>query len=325
MSLIYGIKTQDAVYLASDTRLTLRKSDGTVSFEDDFCKFHTFGKFMHAAVAGDAGLASYLLQKIQASDLSKYACTEFREKIGDFIRDEVGLYPKVAHAPHVVFIFAGHDPDRKDEMSMDKWQEYALFMQKGQDASVPVRITDPVALAMHKASVEQKAGKILELDKPYIGLFSVEVKVTQSIEVTAVDSEWASYLMFGPKRLTAKDAPPDLVVKLDIGKKAPGLTKQDVIFENTAHLINFFFKMIPKHQLDTVGGAIYTAFINEWGASFPEGELGILQPDGSPPKPVSYVLEHGGKFCIKTGDEIKPLRFVISFASSGSQMDIETF
>lgn len=325
MSLIYGIKTQDAVYLASDTRLTTKKDSGEVTYDDDFCKFHTFGKFMHTVVAGDAGLASHLLKKIQSSDLTQCSFSEFREKIEKFIRGEVGFYSKIEHSPHVVFIFAGHDPDRKDEMNMDKWKEYALFMQKGQNVSVPVRMTTPVTEAMHKASTEKKEGKILELDKPYIGLFSVEIKISSSVDVSVIDSEWASYLMFGPKGLTAKDAPPDLVVKLDLGKKRSGLTRQDVIFENTAHLINFFFNMIPKHQLDTVGGAIFTAFINEWGASFPEGELGILQSDGSHPKPVSYILEHGGKFCTKNGDKIKPLRFVISHTPSSSQMDISTF
>ncbi len=322
MSLIYGIKTQDGVYLASDTRLTKRTDSGAVTYEDDFCKFHTFGKFMYSVVAGDANLASYLLQKIHASDLIKCGYSEFRKKVEEFIRNEVGLYPKVSRAPHVVFIFAGQDPDRKDEMSMDKWKEYALFMQNGQNISVPVRMTEPLKEALLKAATEKKQGKILELNKPYIGLFSLEVKVSKSIEITIVDSEWASYLMFGPKGLTAKDAPPDLVVKLDLGKKSPGLTKREVIFQNTAELIFFFFKMIPKHKLNTVGGAIFTAYIGEWGALFPEGELGILQPDGSPPQPVSYVLEYEGKFCVKTGDKIKPLRFVSSFYQSGSQMDL---
>lgn len=322
MSLIYGIKTQDGVYLASDTRLTTKLPSGLLKCEDDFCKFHTFGKFMHCVAAGDAGLASYLLQKIQASEFTKYTYTEFKAKIEEFIRNEIGLYPKVTHAPHVVFIFAGYDPDRKDEMNMDKWKDCALFMQKDRNVSVPVRITEPVTKAMHQASIERRAGKILEVDKPYVNLFSAEIRVSKDIEINITESEWASYLMFGPNGLTSKDAPFDLVVKLDLGKKKAGLTKQDVIFENTAHLITFFFKMIPKHQLQTVGGAIFTAFINEWGALFPEGELGILKPDGSPPKPVSYILEHGGKFCTKTGDQIKPLRFVSAFYQVGSQMDL---
>lgn len=323
MSLIYGIKTQYGVYLASDTRLTNQRPSGILTFEDDFCKFHTFGKHVHLAAAGNASLASYLIQKIHKTDLSDATITRFRDEVEDIIRTEIGVYPYVDNKPSVVFICAGHDPDRKDEVNMDKVIEFTQFMQGNTGSDVPVRLLKPMREAFFKCAQEQRQGKIVELDSPFIGLFSIEIQLQDhGVEIIITDSEWAGYLMFGPNGLTAKDAPPELVVQLDLGRKAEGLTKQDVIFENTSYLINFFYNhMIPKHQLQTVGGAIFTAFINQWGALFPEGEMGVIDAQGNKIRKFNHIVEHGGKFCTKIGEDIKPLRRLVSFYKSGS-MDL---
>ncbi len=96
MSLIYGLNSQLGIYLAADTRLTTKLPSGIIKIEDDFLKCHSFSPYMHCTAAGDASLASYLIQKIESSDLKNLPYFRFKEKITKLISEEIGFYENAA-------------------------------------------------------------------------------------------------------------------------------------------------------------------------------------------------------------------------------------
>lgn len=321
MSLIYGLKTQHGVYLAADTRLTTTTSAGVVKFEDDFGKFHSFGKNMHVVAAGDARLASFLLQKIQESDLGNSHFSAFRQKIRDFINNEIGFYPHISAASNVVFIFAGSDPNKKEKINMDKLVEYTRLMQGDDPRPIPQNIGQKLLEAMQRAAAEGKKGKLLELETVLKGLFSLEIILDKGVDVKLTDAEWATYLMYGPNKLTAKDASPQLVIDIDLGEKPKGFKGTDVLLDSCLKLTRFFTsEMIPKHQLHTVGGSIVIFLITEHGALFPAGEIALRKPDGSVVRNISSVFVHDGNMCTKIGDEIKPIRFLINYFNDNREL-----
>ena len=321
MSLIYGLKTQIGVYLEADTRLTTWLSSGLVKIEDDFGKFHSFGKFMHVVAAGDASLASFLIQKIQASELSNSCFIEFREKIVDFVKGEIGFYPYIDSASSVVFIFAGYDPGQREVVNMDKLVKYTKLMQGDSLSPVRQNISKPLFDAMRRAAKEGKKAKILELDSPFTGLFSLEITFNKGVDIKLSDAEWSTYLMYGPNKLTAKDAPPELVIDIDIGGKPKDLKGQDILSNNCLKLIDFFFSgMIPKHQLHTVGGSVIVFWVTEHGAIFQTGEVAMKRFDGSVVRNVSNVFVNDDKICTRIGDDVKPLRELIDFFKDDGQL-----
>jgi len=320
MSLIYGLKTQTGVYLAADTRLTSKSPSGLFVIEDDFGKFHSFGKFMHVVAAGDAGLASFLTQKIQISELSSSCFIEFREKIVDFVKGEIGLYPYIHRIPSVVFIFAGYDPGQREVVNMEKLVEYTKLMQGDTLSPVRQNISKPLADAMRRAAKKGGKAKILELDSPFTGLFSLEITFSNGVDIKLSDAETLTYLMYGPNKLTAKDAPPDLVVDIDMGGKPKDLKGQDILSNNCLELIGFFSEMIPKHQLHTVGGSVIVFWITENGIIFESGEVAMKRFDGSVVRNVSNIFVTDDKICTRIGGEIKPLRLLIDFYKTDEQL-----
>lgn len=323
MSLIYGIKTQIGAYLAADTRLTTILPSGILKTEDDFGKYHTFSKYLHVVAAGDANLASYLIQKIQSSDLRAMQYFEFRDKIKSFIEEEVGFFPYVFTAKNVVFIFAGCDMSKEEEVDMNKIVQYLEIMQGNSEKPVQQSLTKPLKEAMKKAAFANKKGNLLTLEGyHYTGLFSLEIKFNgDSFECFVTEAKWGEYLMYGPEGLTAKAAPPDLFIDIDIGSKPKDLKGQDLVYYNSLLLIEFFVvKMIPKYQLHTVGGSVITFWVTEHGIIFPTGEVARRQSDGSISRNLSNIYVKGGKISTKIGDNFKPLRELISFYKVESEI-----
>lgn len=321
MSLIYGIKTQIGAYLAADTRLTTTMSSGLIKVEDDFGKYHSFGNFMHLVAAGDANLASFLIQKIHSSELRDLPYLKFKAQIHDFVKNEIGFYPYISDARNVVFIFSGCDLSKKEEVNMDKVVEYTRLMQGKNNQPVKQSISKPLLDAMVLAAVRGEKRQILELDSPYTGLFSLEIKFNEDLIIGQPhEAQWGSYLMYGPNGLTTEDAPKELVLDIDIGSKPEGLKGQDIVYYNSLKLIEFFvYKMIPEHQLHTVGGSVITFWITKYGALFPTGEVAKKQFDGSVLRNVNNIVVRDGKISTKIGANFQPLRELIAFYKPGGQ------
>lgn len=321
MTLIYGVKTQNGAYLATDTRLTTEMPSGLFKVEDDFAKYHAFGDYMHLVAAGDACFASFLVQKIQSSDIANVPYSNFRFCIESLIRREIGFYPYIASAPNVVFIFAGVDPSRKEELSMAKLGKYTKLMQNGTTGPVLQTISRPLLEAMVLAATEGKTGDTLELNSQYTGVFSLKISFRQEVlEVSFNEIGWGEFLMYGPDGLTYKDVPPELFVSIDIGSGQSGTTMEESLYSNSLQLMNFFHCMISQHQLPTVGGSVVTLWVTEHGARFPTGEVASVQANRRVPSNVKGVFVRYGKVCVKVGTDFRPLRFLHDFYHSGTSI-----
>lgn len=327
MTLIYGIHTQVGVYLAADLRLTFTNtSTGEKRFEDDFCKYMTIGKHMHLVAAGDANLASFLVRKMLASDLVDLPFVEFKEKISGYIKSETGLYPLIQDpkTKSVVFIFAGTDPTKKEVMSMDKMIEKIQIMQGESNASVPATLFKPLRDAMYKASVEQKSGMDLEIDKPLVSLFALEVRPSSSgITTKLTEGEWGVYIMYGPNGLRTENAPPELAIKLDLAGRPKGETAEDMIHRHSLELIKFFRKSITDLQLETVGGSILTLWITEHGASVIAGDTIAFDRTNGKVAFTNCITEKDGKICTKIDGKITPMRSLLNIGSPNEKTSLD--
>jgi len=321
MSLIYGLKTQHGVYLAADTRLTTTLKSGLVKFEDDFGKFHSFGPKMHAVVAGDASLASYLLQKIQESNIGNSHYGIFRKKISSVIKEEIGFYPYINTAKNVVFIFAGCDPRKKEVVNMDKVVEYTTLMQGNTTNPVPVNIGKDLRKAMERAARTGKKGKKLKLKSAYKGLFSLEITINNGVDIKIKDAEWATYLMYGPKNLTAQNASPQLVIDIDLGSKPKGYKGVDILRDSWVKLTKYILsELVPKHQLHTVGGSVIVFLVTERGALFPTGEIAMQKHDGTIIRNITNVFVNNDVISTKVGGVVKPIRYVFKYFNSDHEI-----
>lgn len=324
MTLIYGIHTQVGVYLAADLRLTLTDASGQKNFEDDFCKYMTIGKHMHLLAAGDANFAGYLVRKILGSDLVNLPFVEFKDKILDFIKSESVFYSQIHNAKPVVFIFAGTDPTKKEVMRMDKMIEKIQIMQGVTKASVPAHLSKPLKEAMHKASLEQKKGTDLELDKPLVSLFALEIIPSSSdINTRLTEGGWGTYIMYGPNGLRAEDAPPELAIKLDLAQRPKGETGEDMIHRHSLELIKFFRKMITDLQLETVGGSILTLWVTEHGASVIAGDTIAFDRAKAEVVFTNCITIQDGKFCTKIDGKITPMRSLLNIDSPTEKTSLE--
>lgn len=324
MTLIYGIHTQVGVYLAADLRLTLTDAVGQKSFEDDFCKYMTIGKHMHLVAAGDANFASYLVRKIISSHLVDLPFIEFKEKISAFLLSESGLYPQIHKAKPVVFIFAGTDPTKKEVMSMDKMIEKVQIMQGDTNASVPTYLSKPLIEAIHKASIEQKKGTDLEVDKKLVSLFALEIIPSSSgINIQLTEGGWGTYIMYGPNGLRAEDAPPELAIKLDLAQRPKGEAGEDMIHRHSLELIKFFRKTITDLQLETVGGSILTLWVTEHGACVILGDTIAFDRAKSEIVFTNCITTQDGKFSTKVNGRITPIRSLLNINSPNEKTSLE--
>lgn len=279
---------------------------------------------MHLVAAGDAYLASYLIRKMHVSDLVDLPFVAFKDNISDFLKTEAGLYQSIHNAKPVVFIFAGIDPTKKETLSMDKMIEKIQLMQGDGNASVPVNLLGPLRDAMHNASVEQKSGKDLEIDKPLISLFAIEIIPSSTGIVTKLtEGEWGVYIMYGPKGLRTENAPPELAVKLDLGQRPKNETGEDMIHRHSLELIKFFRKTISDLELETVGGSILTLWISELGANVIAGDTLALNRTTGEVAFTNCITTQDGKFCTKIDGVVTPMRSLLDIDSPSGNNTME--
>lgn len=114
MSLIFGVNLSDRIYLSADTRLTVRNNkNGDISFDDNVLKIELFSNDLAVAMAGDAKMASFLINKIFDSEVVKRGIRYCREHILNTITPFVDEYLKSNKYSNVVFIFGGLDRNGK--------------------------------------------------------------------------------------------------------------------------------------------------------------------------------------------------------------------
>lgn len=154
MTLVMGLNLSHKLYLAGDTRVTRRISDGSHIYIDNVLKvvplwgkgirdqkFHN-NDSISVAVAGDVAFATYLYKKIGnalnlnmlSSDIRKLSDT-----LEPFLKERVDLW--LRKHPHSVccLLFAGVSAKRKKRISKEKLEELLLLFEKRREEDRPNR------------------------------------------------------------------------------------------------------------------------------------------------------------------------------------------
>lgn len=271
MTLILGLNTQYGVYLAADSRLSFPEGH----YQDDCLKFYSTNKYIHAVVAGDASFASYLMQKIEKSELKNADYKVFIEKIKDFVQQEAGLYPWINKANPVAFIFAGFEEGGRKRISMERVVEHTRIMQR-RAGGAPVRqnLHPSIVEAMLQKAIHEEKGSILETDLPPVHLFSLEINPSGGISIEVKEAEWGESMVFGPNNsIATEDIPPELLSDLDLQMNNPDETGQDRINSNVVRIVLFYDLVRRKAEGDKklakdiqkIGGSVPVFFVSDNG------------------------------------------------------------
>lgn len=208
---------------------------------------------------------------------------------------------------------------------MDKLIEKMQLIQGKSNTPVPVYLSKPLCHAMYKASVEQKSGKDIEIDKPLVSIFAVEIVPSPSGIITRLTKgAWGAYIMYGPNGLRTADAPPELAIKLDLAQRPKGETGENMIHRHSLELIKFFRKTISNRKLENVGGSILTLWVSEHGAGVIAGDTLALNRATGELAFANCITTQNGKFCTKIDGVITPMRTLLNIDSSseGNMLEI---
>jgi len=263
MTVIIGVNLSDKVYLAGDSRLSYEKDSKVELCHDNMQKVENL-KDSHTitvASAGDAKFASFLLNRLNYSDLIIFNINDFRSSIEEWMTKAVDEYlTQKNNYPDNTFIFGGVDPNTKKIVSGEQIINMANAFTGGKGL---IYVNSALQSAIKVAQPTPK--KDIELDTPDTRLFSVQV-TKNGIRVT--DTKFGEFLIYGPEGL----------VKDDIGIKEIAKFEFDPSFRNNgsgmgndyAALNAYIYSQAEKYKLSTVGGSVVVI------ANFNDGTSNIL-------------------------------------------------
>jgi len=263
MTVILGVNLSDKVYLAGDSRLSHEKDGKTEVRHDNMQKVENL-KDSHTitvASAGDAKFASFLLNRLNYSDLITLNINDLRNSIEVWMTKAIDEYlTQKNNYPDNTFIFGGVDPNTKKVVSGEQIINMANAFTGGKG---PIYVNSALQSAIKIAQPTPK--KDIELDTPDTKLFSVQV-TKSGIKVT--DTKFGELLIYGPEGL----------VKDDIGIKEIAGFEFDPSFRNNgsgmgndyAALNAYIYSQAEKYKLTTVGGSVVVI------ANFNDGTSNIL-------------------------------------------------
>lgn len=320
MSLILGVNLPDKLFIAADTRLT-HKINGENFYQDNFFKIFTFGEKITVATAGNARLASFILQKINKLEITQGGFTFFRSKIEDSlvkIIDEYlfngGKYEKV------VLIFGGYDTDRKKKVNSSIFGDFQSKGIIGKKGVVYQSINHRVLEGLMKEFVKINMGQIpkdteFEIDSPNSSIFSVEIVLPDKPSIRDVGCY--RFVMYGPRGLTEQNIPDDILQKLEINIK-PDLSGEQLIMQWSLELVGLIKSVAKEHYLETVGGDVITLLLTPHGAVILTGKVMFFDYKTRTNTKISEVLVHAGKFCTRDAHgNIIPYEQIIDFNKEG--------
>lgn len=320
MSLILGVNLPDKLFLAADTRLT-HKLNGENFYQDNFFKTFDFGEKINVAVAGSARLASFILQKINKSGIIRNEFIYFRNKIEDFlleILDEYlfggGKYEKV------VLIFGGYDTSIKKKVNSSIFGHFQSKGIKGKKEVVRQSINHKVVEGLMKEFVKRGMGQItkdteFEIDSPYSSIFSVEIILPNKPSVRDIDCY--KFVMYGPRGLTEKSIPDDILQKLEVNIN-PDFSGEQFLRQWSLELVYLVKNVTKEHYLETVGGDVITLLLTPHGAVIPTGKVMFYDYATRTNIKISEVIVRDGKFCTRDiHGNIIPYEQIINFDKGG--------
>lgn len=274
MTFIVGITLSDRIYLAADTRVTVRGSKG-VRVHDNCLKIESLAPRIMIAVAGDVGFAQYLIGRLRrsvvvASDDGDILLAHLNDAIGPIVDDYL-----VGHDfPKSAFLIASSCPNRPKKLPHAAVVEMAyrrLALDEDRKRRRLEQFESPSDPGFHEAFSE-------EISRPNVGasnLFRalrsgvdsegevtlqsrdnllIGVELTPPAAPVVHVGRWGQFLSFGSGRLEEGDIPDDFFPGMEFALA-------DEVTTSRTQLSAFISSVADRSP--SVGGGITVGFATD--------------------------------------------------------------
>jgi hypothetical protein len=330
MTLIVGINTSEAIYLASDTRVTLAYKDRPLEYRNNLQKTIPLSRHLAVAAAGNVRLATFLTWKLDTQTRSpERNIRGVRERVEGVLKDAAHEYyervPYDRHTatPNCSLLIAGTDvTGRKRARVKERFDGLAdaatrlkeraeAEMRRVAEAATTQggMITAARVMAESKSqglpmrtmlfdALRNAAGADGYSTLPVVDthLFSVTVRPD---EFRIEDTEWGEGLARGATEAVRKDVTPnDLMAAIEFGDpaNAPSL------------LTSQMFHVAKKHDEPSIGGAVFVVIITADGIAYWGGRVRkIVNIDDMTTEDTSEVIVQGQEVFVRDKGELVKL------------------
>lgn len=294
MTLILGINLTDSVYLAADTRVTKMKGDAIVGSHDNLFKLWGNQEGIFCAVAGDAGLAKYLLNGLSSQNFSRRGIESVRDNIESYIYETADVYwQEKGRTTDATLMFAGHSKHKRAYIEVQDAKNLVEAHMNNQEANSELNsqkfwLYNDIA----KSSLTQYRTNLARTD-----LFAVQI-TSQGVKIT--DSKPGQHLAYGSPGLAREDIALKDIARVEFGNSNNNpmlLTSYINLMREKRQLQGVSSTVIPIHiQPDgtsiVVTGTTYSVLIDENGVPTPE-EISSIEADSATGK--FYRLQSGNR------------------------------
>ncbi len=321
MTLIVGIHVSGVLCLAADTRITIKKPDGSSKYEDTCLKLEHVAPRIVIAGAGNVAMIQRLLAAIKKSvTISLNDATPLRAQLETIVVPEVDAFVASGGSytdARCCLVFAGTSASETTCVQAEVFRDALMRFEEANLKNLPgvVRsLLDPRNAAnlqmlinnlqqsgphlrqqvVRALQARRAAEDALTLPLPGTQLFALEVKPPSPLSI--VDAGWGETLVFGSDTLSRSDTG-ELAARIEFSRDGESTEKL---------LLTAAITEIAERQ-PGVGGGVVTTFLSErgfafmlgrvWGENRSGGDLVLaseLERHPDAPPPHRLVMRSGG-------------------------------
>jgi hypothetical protein len=329
VTLIVGVNTSNAIYLASDTRVTIGPKGGPFTYQNDLQKTVPLTENIAIAAAGNVRMAGYLTSSIGADPVCATGdIRALRDRAVDIVRATADRYFRAMPDdpdPRCALLIAGTGPRLEKSVrtrgripailaAAQRWKEETIArLEEGVERATTAegRMGALRLLAEHSASglrPNEPFGRVLGNalfgpDKDGVTtlpcrdshLFSIEIDPRMLREQ---DAEWGEGLIFGGDESIRKDvAPDDLIAAIEFSDPTTA----------PVHLTASILQTAKDHGAATIGGGVMVTMVGDRGLAYWGGWTKKLNPTLDGTEDYPEIVVDGLQLSIRDGGDLKSL------------------
>lgn len=321
MSLIVGLHLPTRLFLAADTRLTTTLASGLIRVEDNFWKAFSFsGDKISCVVAGNAKLATFILRKLEDSNLPKDNIRTFRASIMSQIPDVIDEYLRNGgEYKRVAIIFGGYNDISKKMVNASTFgnvQAKNLIGTNGmKNQAINHKMVEGLLSALIRKGAALEKDEEIEIDASDSLIFSLSIELPK--EPIIHDIPCYDLVLFSQKQLNETHIPFDIIQKLEV-ETDPKNKGDDNLYQSSLVIASLINTMIEKFSLNAVGGEVLTMLLTPYGAAVPTGQIKKVDVRTGQVDLVSDITVSNGLFCRRNSmGELVPFNQIINYTDQG--------
>lgn len=282
MSVIMGINLLDKLYLISDSRETIQYEDHQ-EYNDDLIKAFVFSEKCSAVAAGKTIAASFLLNGILKKLEKNASIDDVIKAFEIYAKSIVTEFVELTNQldKQVALIVAGFNDYKGKEIIASKLGDAmsGQLVKAGNGSSQQQGINNLIVEALLRAITKQgelSGDSIIKVQTINSKMYTVVVDIrTNNIEIDEIPCY--QYAIFHPNQTKEKIELPEASISyLDFRVRKDSYS-DEVIFEDTEHIISFLNKEIKRCGFTTVGGHILSLLQSPVGAVYPTGDIATIR------------------------------------------------